>query len=167
MEAVCTLSVTDFILNSLQKKPFCLSKSLNESSIILVFFRTTCPACQLLFPYLERIHSYYPIQPIYGISQDSEVTTREFAARYAIEFPVLLDESCYVSEEFGIRVVPTLLWVESDMSVSYSANGFSKEELNFLGAQIVKRYRQESIPIAAEDDGAPMAKIGSSCKRPS
>jgi thiol-disulfide isomerase/thioredoxin len=167
MEAVQALSVADFILNSLEKSPVCLSKSLHESSVVLAFFRTTCPACQLLFPYLERIHDYYPIQRIYGISQDAEATTREFAARYAVEFPVLLDESCYVSEEFGIDVVPTILWVEADMSVGFFSSGFSKKDLNLLGSRIVKRYRQEPIQIAAPDDGAPLIKLGSSSKRPS
>lgn len=167
MEAVQPLSVTDFILNSLEKGQICLSKSLHESSVILAFFRTTCPACQLLFPYLERIHAYYPIQQMYGISQDAEATTREFVARYAVEFPVLLDESCYVSEEFGIDVVPTILWVEPDLSVGFLSSGFSKEDLNILGARIVKRHRQEPIQIAAADDGAPLVKLGSSSKRSS
>jgi len=96
-----------------------------------------------------------------------EATTREFAARYAVEFPVLLDESCYVSEEFGIDVVPTILWVEADMSVGFFSSGFSKKDLNLLGSRIVKRYRQEPIQIAAPDDGAPLIKLGSSSKRPS
>jgi len=160
-----SVTAKNFVLNTLKKESFCLSKALKGGAVLLAFFRTVCPASQLLFPYLERLHGYYSMQSIYGISQDNEIFTKEFVARYAIQFSVLLDESCSVSYDYNVMIVPTILWVEPDMTISFYSTGFSKYDLNQLGERIVKLYDVESIPIASPDDGAPMAKPGSLSKR--
>src|SRR5579872_3303859 len=58
---------------------------------VLAFFKITCPICQLTLPFLERIHKASDgALPIYGISQNDERGTRDFARQFGITFPLLL-----------------------------------------------------------------------------
>jgi peroxiredoxin len=102
---------------------------------LLVFFKVTCPVCQLTLPFLDRIHSHGSI-PIYGISQNDADGTRAFNREFGVTFPVLLDteESAFpVSDGFGISSVPTMFLVESDGTVSRVMEGWRKTEIEWLG----------------------------------
>src|ERR1700687_5982422 len=57
---------------------------------VLVFFKVTCPTCQMALPFLERIHAAGTL-PIHGISQNDDEDTREFNREFGITFPMLLD----------------------------------------------------------------------------
>ena len=104
---------------------------------LLVFFKVTCPVCQLTLPFLERIHSAGTL-PIYGISQNDPEDTREFNREFGVTLPVLLDteESAFpVSDAFGISSVPTMFLVEIDGTVSRVMEGWRKTEIEWLGDQ--------------------------------
>lgn len=104
---------------------------------LLVFFKVTCPVCQLTLPFLERIHSAGTL-PIYGISQNDPEDTREFNREFGLTLPVLLDteESAFpVSDAFGISSVPTMFLVEIDGTVSRVMEGWRKTEIEWLGDQ--------------------------------
>ena len=105
---------------------------------LLAFFKVNCPVCQMTLPYLERI--YTPDRmPVYGISQNGAEDTREFNTRFRVTFPTLLDTEHTgfpVSNAFGISSVPTLFLIERDGSVSRVIEGWRKDEVARLGAQV-------------------------------
>ena len=101
---------------------------------LFVFFKVTCPVCQLTLPCLERIHA--GSLPIYAISQNDPERTREFNREFGVTFPALLDteESGFpVSDAFGISSVPTMFLVESDGTISRVCEGWRKTEIEWLG----------------------------------
>src|SRR5579883_1428369 len=61
--------------------------------VLLAFFKTTCPVCQLAFPFLDRIHRGQGSSAvsIFGVSQDSPDVTREFTDEFGVTFPILFD----------------------------------------------------------------------------
>ena len=66
-------------------------------------------------------------------------------------FPALLDEAAAgypASNAFGLYSVPTLFLIEQDGTVSMSAAGFSKSDLETLGHRLgVAPFRQgERVP---------------------
>jgi len=128
------LRAPDFRLPRLDGGESALAEIVAGGPALLVFFKITCPVCQLTLPFLDRIHS--PALPICGISQNDGDETREFNREFGVAFPVLLDteESGYpVSNAFGISSVPTMFLVEKDGAVSRVIEGWRKREIEWLG----------------------------------
>ena len=110
-----------------------LSELLRDSPVLLAFFKSTCPVCQMTLPFLERIHRGRAPGSfeIFGVSQDDGETTAEFCAQFRISFPMLLDSETggYVaSNAYGISHVPSLFLVERDGTIVWSLEGFNKRE---------------------------------------
>src|SRR5947209_18200705 len=85
-----------------------LDAILKKGPALLAFFKSSCPVCQLTFPYLQRMAASTGVQVI-GISQDDANTTNGFNRRFGITFQTLLDPSKAgypASNEFGIATVP-------------------------------------------------------------
>ena len=130
-----------------------LGKLLPGGPVLLAFFKSTCPVCQMTLPFLERIHNDRAPGSfaIYGVSQDDAETTEEFAGEFGIGFPMLLDteESGYpASNAYGISHVPSLFLVERDGTIARSMEGFNKKEfLELAGQAGVNPFRpDEKVP---------------------
>jgi peroxiredoxin len=122
----------DFELQQLKNGNVRLHKLLSGGPVLLAFFKTACPVCQMTLPFLERIHRQKANSPaIYGISQDDPETTVAFNSEFGVSFPVLLDteDSGYpVSNAYGLSHVPSLLLVDTDGTVAWRMEGFIKQE---------------------------------------
>ncbi len=117
-----------------------LAELLASGPVLLAFFKSTCPVCQMTLPFLERIHRGRTpgSLEVYGISQDDAETTREFAGEFGLSFPMLLDteESGYpASNNYGLSHVPSLFLVGRDGTIAWSLEGFHKRELLEVAAQ--------------------------------
>src|SRR5271163_4797546 len=139
-----------FRLKDLGGAEVSLAEILSKGPALLVFYKISCPVCQLTFPFLERLAAGSPLQVI-GISQDDRAATEQFNRRFGVTFRTLLDESKAgypASNSFGITNVPTLFLVEPDGQVGQVINGFSKRELEALGQRAaVQTFRaEESVP---------------------
>lgn len=123
-----------FELTGLDDAPHSLQQILEHGPALVVFYKVSCPVCQLTAPYLERLASG-SLQVI-GISQDDAGATRGFNQRFGVTFPTLLDpdgQEYPASNAYGISSVPSLFLLESDGAISKSFNGFSKHDLEALG----------------------------------
>ena len=125
-----------FRLDRLDGGAVSLQELLSAGPVLLVFFKVTCPVCQLALPFLNRIHSAGALT-IFGVSQNDAEDTLDFNREYGITFPVLLDSEdggFAVSNAFGISSVPTLFMVGSDGVISNVIEGWSKKDIELLGA---------------------------------
>jgi len=130
-----------------------LGTLLSGGPVLLAFFKSTCPVCQMTLPFLERIHRGRApgSLEIYGVSQDDPETTKEFAGEFGISFPMLLDteESGYpASNAYGLSHVPTLFLVERDGTIVWSLEGFNKKEFLAVAGRVgVYPFRPgENVP---------------------
>lgn len=122
---------------------------------LLAFFKTSCPVCQLAFPFLERLHRPGKL-PVYGISQNEASETRDFATRFGVTFPILLDlESTGfpVSDAYGLTNVPTLFLIERDGSIAQTIHGWNKQRISALGAA-------NGVRVIHPEDNVPEWKAG-------
>src|SRR6266536_3379631 len=122
----------DFQLQDLRGETRGLRDLVAAGPAVLAFFMTTCPVCQLAFPFLERIHRGQAQRALsfYGISQDDAESTEEFNREFGVTFPTLLDtaDTNYpVSNAYGISHVPSVFLVEPDGTVSWTMGGFDKK----------------------------------------
>jgi peroxiredoxin len=125
------------------------------SRVLLVFFKVTCPVCQLTLPFLQRLHAASALA-ICGISQNDERDTREFNTYFGITFPTLLDseeEDFPASNAYGISSVPTMFLVEPGGQIARVTEGWSKVDMEALGASAGMQL------LGAEDD-VPAWKAG-------
>ena len=125
----------DFRLPRLDGGTATLQEIIANGPAVIAFFKTTCPVCQLTFPFLERIHKAGTL-PVYAISQDDAEDSREFNREFGLTFPTLLDSarSGYLaSNAFGISSVPTVFLLERDGGISRVIEGWSKREIEWLG----------------------------------
>ena len=58
--------------------------------VLLVFFKVTCPVCQLTMPFLDRLNASGTLS-VCGISQNDAADTREFNTYFGVNFSTLLD----------------------------------------------------------------------------
>jgi peroxiredoxin len=142
--------VPDFRLPRLEGGTTALQEMLANGPAVIAFFKTTCPVCQLTFPFLERIHQGGRL-PVYAISQDDAEDTREFNRQFGLTLPTLLDtgRSGYpVSDAFGISSVPTTFVVERDGGISRVIEGWSRREIEWLGglAGVAAIRRGDNVP---------------------
>lgn len=127
---------SDFRLPLLDGGEASLRDLIAKGPALLAFFKVSCPVCQLTLPFLERIGASGRL-PVYAVSQNDVKDTRDFQRRFGVSLPSLLDSEeggFAVSNAFGISSVPTLFLIETDSSVARVIEGWSKAEIERLGA---------------------------------
>src|SRR5438270_11522133 len=83
----------DFQLTDLSGRKRSLRELSAGTPVLLAFFKVSCPTCQYMLPFLERIYRRKTSKDIgmYAISQDDGDSTRDFDSEFGITMPVLLD----------------------------------------------------------------------------
>jgi peroxiredoxin len=145
----------DFRLARIEGGETSLSEIAARGPALLVFFKVSCPVCQMTLPFLDRIHSTGHL-PIYGISQNDAPDTREFVSEFGVGFPMLLDSEDAdfpASNAYGISSVPTSFLIERDGSLSRVIEGWQKAEIEHLGALA-------GVAVFRADDHVPAWKAG-------
>jgi peroxiredoxin len=144
-----------FRLSRLEGGEATLAHFAARAPVLLVFFKVTCPVCQLAMPFLERIHAAGTLA-IRGISQNHAADTREFNGYFGVTFPTLLDsedEDFPASNAYGISSVPTMFLVEPDGLISRVIEGWNKLDMEALGAAA-------GITLFRPGDNVPAWKAG-------
>ena len=139
----------DFELNGLNGKVFRLSTLMEDGPLTLVFYKASCPTCQLALPYLQRIHGGGA--RLLLVSQDDPGETRAFLKHFGLTMDAAIDEHPYdVSNAYGVHHVPALFTVGSDGRIQLSDYGFSKETISTVAGHEMFR----------PDDGIPATRPG-------
>ncbi len=119
-----------------------LKDLISAAPVLLVFYKVSCPTCQLTLPFIERLGKAGKVDgpQVVAISQDDAQATATFNLRFGISLPTLLDpprtpgiQPYPASNAYRITNVPSLFLVESDGQISRSVDGFDKAEMMALG----------------------------------
>jgi peroxiredoxin len=145
----------DFRLAGLEGGETSLAEIIAGGPALVVFFKITCPVCQMTLPFLERLHASGGLR-IYGISQNDAADTREFMAEFGITFPMLLDSEDAdfpASNAYNISSVPTSFLIERDGTLSRVIESWQKAEIERLG-------ELAGVAVFRESDRVPAWKPG-------
>jgi len=141
-----------FELTSLSGGQRSLAELLTEGPLVLVFFKISCPTCQLALPFVDRLARAGG--RLLAISQDDAQGTRQFNQRFNIGMEMLLDGKGYpASNAYGIEYVPTFFEIGKDGQIEHSFTGFVKSEMESLG-------RRFGIETFRKDENVPALKAG-------
>ena len=138
----------EFTLPDLDRQPVKSVDLHRDRLSLLVFFKASCPVCQMTLPFLNRLLGQLSVV---AISQDDETVTQRFRARFGVTLPTLLDDEdagYLVSNQYQITNVPSLFLVEPDGLISLAVAGFSKADLEAIAQRAGTGIFQagESVP---------------------
>ena len=141
----------EFELKTLDGKKFSLGKALANGSVVLAFFKVSCPTCQYAFPFYERLYKAYGKNGVtlVGISQNDAKDTAAFVKEFGISFPMLLDDtnSYRVSNAYGLTNVPTIFWIAQDGEIEVSSVGWLKADFEEINRKMAATGKTPAIPV--------------------
>jgi thiol-disulfide isomerase/thioredoxin len=89
---------------------------LRGRAVLLNFWASWCPPCRAEMPSLQDMAEIYGPDKIVALSinfKESRATAARFAQASALSLPVLLDPDGSVAREWGARVFPTTVLIDS------------------------------------------------------
>jgi len=122
-----------FTLQDLDEKTRSLKDLPDGALLLLVFYHSGCPTCQLSMPFVGNLARTVKSGRvmIWGVSQDEEDESQRFAQVKGLEMPVLVDPEPYkVSQEYGLTNVPTLFLIDSRRRIIDQCVGFAKVDFS-------------------------------------
>lgn len=130
---------------------------------LYALFKTTCPTCELTWPYLERIRRIGDGKglSILAVSQDDAAKTREFASRTGTSLETSYDPSPWpASDALGLTTVPTLYRVGADGVIAETVVGFDRERLRSLALRVAAAAGKPPVELFRPEDNVPAIKPG-------
>ena len=141
----------EFELAAMDGSKLSLQEALDRGPVLAVFFKISCPVCQYALPYFERIYKAYGTGnvSVIGISQNEKRDTAEFAKRYRITFPILLDDTKTfpVSNAYGLTNVPTSFWIAQDGEIEISSVGWVRQEFEEMARKAASASGGSPKPV--------------------
>ncbi len=115
----------DFKLADLQGQEFELKQHRGEV-VVLNFWATWCGPCKQEIPAFAKFHDDHPDIPMYGISVDDALTTRQLEAhvkRLGINYTVLHDQYSITAGAYSVSGLPTTIVVGPDGKITAAHAG--------------------------------------------
>jgi peroxiredoxin len=130
---------------------------------LYAFFKTTCPTCELAWPFLDRIRTIGAggSLSLLAISQDDPQATARFYDDLGVAIPTLYDgEPWAASEAVGLTTVPTFFVVGRDGVVRDAAVGFQRHKMEEFAALAADRAARPAATLFGPGDNVPAIKPG-------
>jgi peroxiredoxin len=131
-----------------------------EEAHALLFYKVTCPTCQMAAPPLDRFEQAYPGR-MYGVGQDPASKLAEFSAEFGATFPSVSDAEPYpASSAYGIENVPTMVVVDGDGRVADVVESWDRDGYNRASTTLAGLLGRDPVVISDARDGLPAFRPG-------
>src|SRR5713226_6830620 len=114
MSAIATgKRAPDFNWPALDGKTYSLKDALASGPMLVAFFKVGCPTCQFTFPFRDRVAGFFAGR-IWGVSQDEQRGTKDFAQHFGVHFPLLLEDTddYPTSNAYALTHVPSIFLID-------------------------------------------------------
>jgi thiol-disulfide isomerase/thioredoxin len=132
----------------------------DEGPVALVFYKVTCPVCQMAAPKVDAMARAYPGRVV-GVGQDRAEELERFDREFGMDIPAVADLPPYdLSNAYGIETVPTLFMIDgagvvADVVVSWDRAGYNR-----ASARLAELLRVEPAMVSDTSDGLPAFRPG-------
>ncbi|WP_445354981.1 protein disulfide oxidoreductase [Microbulbifer sp. EKSA008] len=116
---------------SLQGNLIDLKQMYSKGPVLIYFWATWCPYCRIVSPAVTDLSRDYQVVGVAMQSGTEEVVT-EYMRNHKLAFPSLNDPYGVLSAQWGVKVTPTLLIVDTDGRVAWVTTGATSK----LGLQL-------------------------------
>lgn len=140
-----------------------LATALQQGPVVLGFYKSSCGASKIAFPFLERIYRAYPKDrlTVWGVAQDSANITRSFAQREGVTFPMLIDDPGYdTSRDYDIPGTPTIFLIDPSGKVAWQDTEFHKSAMDDLSGRVASLLEVEKADVISGTDDVPDSTAG-------
>ncbi len=122
--------VPDFTLATSDGGSFTLSAAKGKHPVLINFFATWCPGCNMEYPHLQKVYKEYKDRglEIVSISSEPPGLLEKFKATQKTTFPILVDSSQRTTAAYGADSIPANILVDKDGRLVDSLMGYSEEE---------------------------------------
>ena len=112
--------------------------SLQGQPVVLNFWATWCGPCRAEMPDLVALHEGDPDLVVLEVNVGEELSAVEaFATEFGMKMTVVLDEEDLIRRAYGVRNMPTTVFVKADGTIGARWSGFlAGEQLNDFVKQI-------------------------------
>jgi hypothetical protein len=125
----------------------------------VMFYKVTCPTCQLVAPVAERLFRSFPGRFV-AVGQDPREKLEQFSEDLGTAFASVPDEPPYpLSEAYGIRTVPTLFVLDGDRVVDV-VESWDRDGWNRAAAKLGGLAGAPAEAVSWEGDGLPPFRPG-------
>ena len=94
--------------------------------ILLYFWATWCPICDLQKGSVQSIAQDYPVLSIASWSE-GEAEVHRYMQKNSLTFPVMLDEDGQLAQSFGLKGVPASFVLSPSGQIEYVETGYTTE----------------------------------------
>lgn len=109
-------AIADFQLETLAGETV-NTKELAGRPIVVNFWGTFCPPCVEETPALQRVYEKYQSQGVVllgvNLGEKPVVRVSQFAERFGVTYPILLDPELDVRDRYGVRHYPTTFFIDA------------------------------------------------------
>ena len=130
---------------------------------VYAVFKTTCPTCELTWPFLDRIRRIAEGGPfsIVAVTQDDPAKTKAFNDRLRTQLETLYDREPWpASNALGLETVPTLFRVGADGVIAETIVGFDRALMQGLARRAAAAAGRPEAELFTASDHAPAFKPG-------
>jgi peroxiredoxin len=129
---------------------FWLKQALGKGTVVLAFFKISCPVCQYSLPFFDRLARL--LEPrgvtVVGVSQDDEQNTALFRRTLGVSLPMALDVNGYaVSRAYGLTNVPTVFEISPAGRIEASIVGWSKSDIEAIYSRHMPATAEKTAPL--------------------
>ena len=109
------LNGTSINLDALKGKP-----------VLLHFWASWCPVCQLEQDSIESIHHDYTVLSV-AMKSGTDLEVQSYLNEHKLSFPTLTDEEGLIAKRFGVHGVPVSFIIDPDGQIKFIEKGYTTE----------------------------------------
>jgi thiol-disulfide isomerase/thioredoxin len=133
---------------------------LEGGPLALVFYKVTCPVCQMAAPKIDALARSYPGR-VLGVGQDPPDELERFGREFRMDLPAVTDLPPYdVSNAYGIETVPTLFVIDGTGVVADAVVSWDRTGYNRASARLAELLGVEPVTVSDSSDGLPPFRPG-------
>ncbi len=115
-----------------------------DGAVVLAFFKTTCPVCQMAAPKVQAL-SESGVRVV-AVGEDPPAEIRSYSERHGQKVTTLSEAAPYLaSDAYGIDTVPTLFFVDEEGIVRDAVASWDRDRWN--------RFAEAAGGTAVSDEG--------------
>jgi thiol-disulfide isomerase/thioredoxin len=132
----------------------------HEGPVALVFYKVTCPVCQMAAPKIDQMARSYPGRVV-GVGQDPPDELERFGRDFRMDTAAVADVPPYdVSNAYGIETVPTLFVIDGAGVVVDTVVSWDRAGYNRASARLAELLGVEPVTVSDPSDGLPPFRPG-------
>ncbi|MGH2528718.1 MAG: TlpA family protein disulfide reductase [Actinomycetota bacterium] len=140
--------------------PIVPGATFEQGPLALVFYKATCPVCQMAAPKIDTMAGSYPGRVV-GVGQDPPDELERFGREFRMDIPAVADLPPYdVSNAYGIETVPTLFVIDGAGVVADTVVSWDRAGYNRASARLAELLGVQPDTVSDPSDGLPPFRPG-------